>query len=70
MSIHPGFKPAVRLAALVTVVIAGAAFALGFYYPRDLELQSLAPVEFRYEVTPESAKYLLLRDGPKCQVFP
>lgn len=70
MSIHPGFKPAMRLAALVTVLTAGSAFALGYYFPRNLELQSLAPVEFRYEVTPESAKYLLLRDAPKCQVFP
>jgi hypothetical protein len=70
MSIDPGFKPAIRLASLTTIVTAAVAFALGYYFPRDLELQSLAPVEFRYEVTPESAKYLLLRDAPKCEVFP
>lgn len=69
MSIHPGFKSAMRLAALVAVVIAGSAFALGYYFPRDFELQSLAPVEFHYEVIPESARCLLLRDALKCQVF-
>lgn len=70
MSIHPDFKPAMRMASLTTVVTAAVAFAFGYYFPRDVELQSMAPVEFRYEVTPESAKYLLLRDGPKCEMFP
>lgn len=34
---------------------------LGYQWPRDLELQSTAPVEIHYEVTPEAARYLVLK---------
>lgn len=42
----------------------------GYKFPRDVELESLKPVEFRYEITADAAKYLLLKDGPKCEVKP
>lgn len=34
---------------------------VGYTAPRDLELGSMAPVEITYEVTPEAARYLVLK---------
>ncbi|WP_062390746.1 hypothetical protein [Pseudomonas abietaniphila] len=68
MSIYPDFKPAMRLGAVITVLIAVAGFALGYHFPRAVELESTAPIAFHYEITRDAAKYLLLRDGPKCEV--
>jgi len=33
----------------------------GYHAPRDVELESTAPVEIHYEVTPEAARYLVLK---------
>jgi hypothetical protein len=41
-------------------------FWVGYNYPRDVELESTAPVEFHYEVTPEVARLLVLRDVKGC----
>lgn len=42
------------------------AFKLGYDYPRDLELESLKPIQFNYEITKDAAMYLLLRDTDLC----
>lgn len=39
---------------------------LGYKYPRDVEIESTKPVEFRYEVTPEAAKYLVFKAFEGC----
>lgn len=36
-------------------------FWIGYNYPRDVELESTAPVQITYEVTPEAARYLVLK---------
>lgn len=46
--------------AMLIIWTALGAF-LGYKYPRDLELESTKPVEIRYEVTPEAARYLILK---------
>lgn len=51
-----GFK---LLGMLVSALPLG--FYAGYKYPRDLELESTAPVEIHYEVTPEAARYLILK---------
>lgn len=48
-----------RLGMVVSVFAVG--FTLGYQWSRDLELQSTAPVEIHYEVTPEAARYLVLK---------
>lgn len=47
--------------------IVSTAFWFGYKYPRDLELQSTAPVEFHYEVTPEAARLLVLKGVEGCR---
>ena len=46
---------------LTWLVLMGFGFWLGYSYPRDVELESTAPVEIHYEVTPEAARYLVLK---------
>ncbi|SEQ27825.1 hypothetical protein SAMN03159444_01400 [Pseudomonas sp. NFACC02] len=70
MSVHPDLKPGLRLAALLVITVGAAGFGVGYSYPRDVELESMAPIAFHYEITSDAAKYLLLRDGPKCEVKP
>lgn len=41
-------------------------FWVGYTYPRDLEIESTKPVEFKYEVTPEAAKYLIQKAFAGC----
>ena len=48
-------------ALILTVVWAIASFSMGYNYPRDVELESTAPVELHYEVAPEAARYLVLK---------
>lgn len=43
------------------VLLGVFSFYLGYQWPRDLELESTAPVEIHYEVTPEAARYLVLK---------
>lgn len=55
---------------LLIVIWACAGFFIGYKYPRDVELESTSPVEFNYQVTEDAARFLLLRDRPKCEVQP
>lgn len=41
-------------------------FWVGYTYPRDVEIESTKPIEFRYEVTPEAAKYLVQKAFASC----
>lgn len=43
------------------VLLGLSSFYLGYLFPRDVELESTAPVEIHYEVTPEAARYLVLK---------
>jgi len=52
---------------LVALWVAGLGFYTGYKFPRDVELESTAPVEFHYEVTPEAARLLVLRDVKGCK---
>ncbi|MNN54143.1 hypothetical protein D3C81_1689380 [compost metagenome] len=38
----------------------------GYQLPRDVEIESTKPIEFRYEVTPEAAKYLVQKAFAGC----
>ena len=42
------------------------AVQIGYHWPRDVEIASTQPITFHYEITDAAAKFLLLRDGPKC----
>lgn len=42
-------------------------FLSGFDWPRDDELESTAPVQFRYEVTPDAARLLTLKGVEGCR---
>lgn len=42
-------------------------FWIGYNYPRDVEIESMAPVQFRYEVTPEAARLLTLKGVEGCR---
>lgn len=55
----------IRDAAVVVMLM--AAFWLGYKFPRDVELESTAPVEFHYEVTPEAARLLILKGVEGCR---
>jgi hypothetical protein len=46
-------KPVIELFLLIS------AFSAGYHWPRDVELESTAPVVFTFEVTPEAARYLV-----------
>lgn len=50
---------------LVAVAFATGGY-FGYKFPRDVELESTAPVELRYEITPEAAKSLMLRGVKGC----
>lgn len=41
-------------------------FLSGLDWPRDVEIESTAPVQFRYEVTPEAARLLTLKGVEGC----
>lgn len=43
-----------------------SAFYIGYQYPRDVEIESTAPVQLRYEVTPEAARLLVLKGVEGC----
>lgn len=58
-------KVYLRDAAVILMLM--AAFWLGYKQPRDLELQSAAPVDFHYEVTPEAARLLVLKGVEGCR---
>lgn len=42
-------------------------FWIGYNYPRDVEIESTAPVQFHYEVTPEAARLLVLKGVEGCR---
>lgn len=50
----------------IVVVWALAGAFIGYKYPRDVEIESTAPVQFRYEVTPEAARLLVLKGAEGC----
>lgn len=71
-STPPEYKQ-LEAAALVWLVGLGAigagllGFWLGYAYPRDVEIESTAPVQFHYEVTPEAARLLVLKGAEGCR---
>lgn len=48
------------------VFFSAFAFWVGYNYPRDVEIESTKPIEFRYEVSPEAAKLLVLKGVEGC----
>jgi hypothetical protein len=59
-----------RLTHLLSFSALVAVFMLGYYYPRDVEIESSKPIVLNYEITPEAQKALMLRsvEGfPKCE---
>lgn len=36
-------------------------FAAGYFYPRDLEIESTRPIILSYEITPEAARILVFK---------
>ncbi|MNR19227.1 hypothetical protein D3C85_1360060 [compost metagenome] len=63
--VEPGRKSYVGLLILLASV-AFICIRIGCQWPRDLELESTKPIEFRYEVTPEAAKYLVQKAFAGC----
>lgn len=55
-----------RFLAINIVCWALMGFWIGYDYPRDVEIESTKPIEFRYEVTPEAAKYLVQKAFSGC----
>lgn len=50
---------------LVAVAFATGGY-FGYKFPRDLELESTAPIELHYEVTLEAARLLALKGVTGC----
>jgi Ni,Fe-hydrogenase I cytochrome b subunit len=57
-------EPGYRVLTLSVLIAAG--FYAGYQFPRDVELETTKPIEFRYEVTPEAAKYLVQKAFAGC----
>jgi predicted negative regulator of RcsB-dependent stress response len=50
-----------------SVIMLASGFYFGYKFPREVELESTAPVEFHYEVTPEAARLLALKYVEGCK---
>lgn len=42
-------------------------FLSGVGWPRDVEVESTSPVQFRYEITPEAVRLLVLKGAEGCR---
>lgn len=41
----------------------GLGFGVGYDWPRDVEIESIKPLEFRFEVTREAARELAIKSS-------
>lgn len=54
----------------VMLFFLGIGLWVGYYCPRDVELESLKPVQFHYEITKEAARELILKSVDGCPTSP
>lgn len=63
----PSMPSAWFFPTLVAVAFSTGAY-FGYKFPRDVELESTAPVELHFEISPEVEKSLILRGVKGCGV--
>lgn len=54
---------------LLLLMLGFCMFKIGYHWPRDVELESTKPVIFKYEITKDAAKLLILKSTEGLEYY-